>query len=243
MNPHSQPGDEKLAVMFRDIGVKNEARSALEGRPCYDNVTHCEIRAPASRNTHGVPYPATSRSHWATNDMTGEQYEVNYIERFPRQYEQFKTHQQQTMHGTPLDYAPWLREGRRAELRAVAVFTIEQLAALDGQELKNIGIHGREDKNRAIEYLETAKSRSVDTRLMATLEAMQAKMAALEQDNATLKVAVMSKSGEAQFADMTDEQLVEYIAANAGGHAPQGDLPRKSLLRMAIELTPSQAAA
>lgn len=242
MHPQSQPGDDKLVVLFRNIAVKNEARSALEGRPCFDDVEHCEIRAPASRNTYGIPYPATSRSHWAVNEMTGEQYEVNYIERFPRQYSQFKSHQQQTMHGTPLDYAPWLREARRAELRAVSVFTIEQLAALDGQELKNIGIYGRDDKNRAIEYLNDAKSRAPDTKMMAELEAMRARMAALEQDNATLKVAAMSRGGEAEFADMTDEQLIEYIKANSGGQEVRGDVPRRSLLRMAIELTPARAA-
>jgi hypothetical protein len=93
--------------------------------------------------------PATSVSHWAIDPATGGQIKVTYAERFRRQYQQFKALTAQTKSGTPLTHAPFLTEGRRAEMRALNIYTVEQLAAIDGQELKNIGTGGRELKNAA----------------------------------------------------------------------------------------------
>ncbi len=105
-------------------------------------------------------FPATAFSHWEIDPQTGEQAKVTYAERFQRQYQQFKAHATQTKSGTPLAYAPFLTEARRAELRAQNIYTVEALAAIDGQELKNLGPGGRELKNAAMEYIEEAKARA-----------------------------------------------------------------------------------
>ena len=68
-------------------------------------------------------------SHWSDDPVTGEQTQVTYAERFQHQYRQFKTAAAQTKTGTPLDHAPFLTEGRRAELRAQNIYTVEALAA------------------------------------------------------------------------------------------------------------------
>ena len=44
---------------------------------------------------------------------------------------------------------PFLTEASRAELRALNIYTVEALAAIDGQELKNLGHGGRDMKNKA----------------------------------------------------------------------------------------------
>jgi hypothetical protein len=40
---------------------------------------------------------------------------------------------------------------------------------------------------------------------------------------------------------MSDIQVRDYIKAHTG-HEPRGDLPRKTLIRMAVELKPNKAA-
>ena len=116
-----------------------------------------ELHYPGSRNWSA--HPATSFSHWAIDPATGEQVKVTYAERFSRQYRQFKAHATQTKSGTPLTFATFLTEARRAELRAQNIYTVEALAAIDGQELKNLGPGGREMKNAAMEYIETSQAR------------------------------------------------------------------------------------
>lgn len=220
--------DATLVPVFKVLARKNEARTTEAGRLICDDVEICEIRFPGSRNI--FVFPATAISQWTNNSETGEQTAVTYAERFARQYQQFKAHAAQTKTGTPLTEVPFLTEGRRAELRAQNVYTLEQLAAVDGLELKNLGNGGRDLKNKAMEYIEDSKGRAVDTRLAAELEALRAKNAVLEDDVQRLK-----EASEGEFAEMSIEQLRDYITSNSG-HAPQGTINRKGLLRMAMSL-------
>lgn len=236
--PNADPRnpDSALVVIFRNHAMKNDAKSAAEGRPIFDDVEIVEIRAPGSRNWSG--YPATSVSHWATDPITGEQTKITYAERFSYQYQQFKAKQHQTVRGTPLDHAPFLTEARRAEMRALNVYTVEQLAAVDGQELKNLGSGGRDLKNMATEYIEQSKANAPNTQLQAELEALRSRNVLLEEDNEALK---QRSAGEGQFKEMSDEQVRDYIATHTG-HAPQGNLNRKTLVRMAMDARPNKAA-
>jgi hypothetical protein len=231
--------DASLVPVFKNHYVINNARTAAEGRPIYDDVEVIEIRAPGSRAV-GV-FPATGFSHWAKDPETGEQIKVSYAERFRRQYMQFKMHSQQTKSGTPLSHAPFLTEARRAEMRALNIYTVEALAAIDGQELKNLGQGGRELKNQAQEYITEARSGAGTTQLQAELEALRALNQTLADDNAMLKSkAAVATPGADEFEDMTPDQLREFIAANTG-HAPQGNLSPKTLMRMARDAKPKAA--
>src|SRR6187200_199291 len=167
--------DDALVATFRMMALKNEARSSAEGRPIFEDVEVVEIRVPGSRNW--TPYPAAAHSHWENNPFSGEQTSRTYIERFPRQYAQFKAQLQQTKTGTPLDHAPFLSEGKRAELRSQNIYTVEQLAIIDGHELKN----------QAIEYIDQSKTNAPNTQLVEELEALRARNAVLEEDNEALK--------------------------------------------------------
>jgi hypothetical protein len=229
-------GDDTLVVIFKHHANPNEAKSLEAGRLICDDMEVCEIRAPAARNTVSV-HVATEVSHWDVDPQTGAQVKVTYAERFSKQYQQFKSHAAQTMTGTPLTHVPFLTEGRRAELRALSVYTVEALAWLDGQELKNIGQGGRELKNQAIEFIENAKHLVPNLQLVAELEAMKAKNMALEQD---LEAARAVRVDD-EFEQMSTEALRAYIAANTG-QPPVGTVNRKTLLRMAMDARPESVA-
>jgi hypothetical protein len=232
--------DASLVPTFKNHYVHNVARSAAEGRPIYDDMEVVEIRFPGSRSVS--VFPATGFSHWAIDPETGGQIKVSYAERFRRQYMQFKTHAQQTKSGTPLAHAPFLTEARRAELKALNIYTVEALAAIDGQELKNLGQGGRELKNHAEEYIAAARVGSGTTQMQAELEALRARNQALEDDNSMLKqrTAAITAPGADEFEDMSPDQLREFITANTG-HTPQGNLSPKTLMRMAREAKPRAA--
>ncbi|HEX3412880.1 MAG TPA: hypothetical protein VHT00_14265 [Stellaceae bacterium] len=229
--------DDVLVVIFKYLPMQNQAKTLAEGRPIFDDVEVCEVRAPGSKDVK--VFPATAFTRWETDPMTGDQRKVSYAERFSHQYRQFKAAAAQTKTGTPLEHAPFLTEGRRAELRAQNVYTVEQLAAIDGAELKNLGPGGREFKNKAIEFIEESKTTAPNLQLAAELEVLRARNAVLEEDVVSLRSA--KARAEKEFEDMSDEQLRDYVTANTGGK-PHGTLPRKSLLRMAMEARPDKAA-
>lgn len=228
--------DDALVAIFKHHAHPNEAKSLIAGRLICDDIEVVEIRSPGNKNTV-VVQPATAVSHWSVDPNTGGQVKVTYAERFQRQYQQFKMQVAQTKSGTPLSHAPFLTEGRRAELRALNIYTVEALATLDGQELKNIGIGGRDLKNAAIEYIEETKATAPSKQLVAELEALRAKNAVLEEDLA----AANANKVDTEFETMTLEQLRDYITANTG-HAPHGSYNRKVLLRMAMDARPEKAA-
>lgn len=234
--------DDVLVVQFKHLAMPNDAKSLAEGRPIFDDVEVCEIRAPGSRDVKYFPATAVSAHGWLADPITGEQRQVTYAERFPRQYQQFKARAAQTVTGTPLDFAAFLTDGKRAELRAQNVYTVEMLAAIEGQELKNLGPGGREMKNKAAKFIEDAKAGAGDKQMQRELMALKARNQILEEDNEALrKQRAANGNPDGEFEDMSDDQLRAYIADHTGKE-PQGALPRKTLLRMAAEATPSRAA-
>ena len=236
---NSRNPDDTLVVTFRHHPVPNEHKTAEEGRPIFDDMEVCDIRPAGSRNF--ATQPAHMRARWVSDDpYGGEQRQETYAERFQRQYRQFKEKLQQTISGTPLEHAPFLTEARRSELRALNIYTVEQLAAIDGQELKNLGQYGRDQKNRAMEWIAESKAAAPGTtQLVAQLEAERARNQTLQDDNEALKSRV--STAELEFDGMTDEALRKLIQTNTG-HAPQGLLPRKMLIRMAMEARPNKVA-
>lgn len=230
--------DASLVATFVHRAVPNRAKSAAAGRPIYDDVEMCEIRIPGSRDMK--PFPATEISHWVNDPQTGELRSITYAERFSRQYRQFKENATQTKSGTPLEGADFLTEARRAELRALNIYTVEQLAAIDGQELKNLGPGGRDFKNQAVALIEEAKLQVPNIKLAAELEAERACRQAAEEELAAFKR--KRAEAEAQFDDMSNDDLRAYIAVHTGAE-PTGQLPRKTLIRMAMDATPKEAVA
>jgi hypothetical protein len=232
--------DASLVPIFKHWAQPNPAKTAQAGRPMYDDIEIVEIRFPGSRAMS--VFPAQAFSHWAVDPNSGGQIKVSYAERFERQYRQFQMHAQQTKTGTPLEFAPFLTEARRAEMKALNIYTVEALCDIDGIELKNLGQGGRELKNAAQEYVASARNGAVSTQVQAELEALRARNQALEDDVSALKArAAVSAPGEEEFEDMSPDQLREYITANTG-HTPQGNLSPKTLLRMARDARPSKAA-
>jgi len=237
--PAYRDPDDVLVVLFKYFAKENEAKSLEAGRPIFDDLEVCEIRAPGSRDVK--VFPATSFSRWLDDPHTGRQVKQTYAERFAHQYRQFKAQATQTKSGTPLEHAPFLSEGKRAELRAQNVYTVEQLAAIEGTELKNLGPFGREMKNKAEEYIAEGKSSAPNRQMLAELEALRARNAVLEEDmQAKHKNA---DDAEGEFAQMDLDQIREYITVNSG-QEPIGakNMNRKTLVRLAANLRPEKVA-
>jgi hypothetical protein len=236
--------DEAIVAVFKTMPIKNESKSATENRPVFDDMDVVEMRYPGSKNV--TVQPALAVSHWVIDPETGEQVKLTYAERFKHQFQQFKAHEAQTKSGTPLTEVGFLTEARRAELRACNIYTVEALASIEGMELKNLGLMGREFKSKAVEYLEQARSGTHSHAIQAELDALRAQNALLIEDVATLKNRVGAPPppphADVNFEGMTIEQLRKYCEEMTG-FPVQGAVNRKTLIRMAREATPENKAA
>ena len=149
-------------VLFKHhVLLKNDAKSLAEGREIHDDVEMCEIRFPGAKDWQGlsgdraldpVDHAIPTRARKSRSPTPSA---------FSTSTSSSRRRSAQTKSGTPLDYAPFLTEARRAELRAQNVYTVEQLAAIDGagaeeprpgrtrvQEQRR-GVHRREQGQRA----------------------------------------------------------------------------------------------
>jgi hypothetical protein len=230
------PNDKGVVAVFRNDVVKNPKKSAEAGRPIFDDVEYVELRHPGSKDV-GV-YPATEGSHWGEDPITGDTRRITFAERFAKQYQQFKAHDRQTKSGTPLDYLAFLTEAKRAELRALNIYTAEALAIVDGAELKNLGPGGREFKNQAIAFLESATDMAKVTKLEAELEAVKARNQVLEEDLRSLPA---TPEAPTEYDSMTDDEIKEHLKSLTG-MTPRGNPSRKTLIRMAQEQKGNVAA-
>jgi len=232
--------DDLLVATFKHHAIHNEARSLIEGRPIYEDVEVCEIRSAGSKDIK--IFRSTDFCRWVDDPFTGSQRKESYAERFRHQYQQFKREATQTKVGMPLDVAPFLSDARKAELRALNVYTVEQLAAIDGAELKNLGPGGREMKNKAEEYIAEGRASAPNKQLVAELEQLRARNVILEED-AERKREMAPTAGDLEFERMDLPQLRQYIATHSG-QMPIGaeNMNRKTLVRMAESVRPEKVA-
>lgn len=174
-NPNNPfAGDDRLWVRFEMVMVKNEEKSALEGRTICDEVPHIEIRTPGDRDN--ILYrPMT--------DLDKDRFKVRF-----EKWLKLQTDDGQ-MEGTPLAEVPIFRRREVEELRYMNVFTLEQLANLpDAHIKKDRSLFQYRDK--AKNYLDVALRGREASRLQAEKDAIQAKFdsAKAAQDEQALMI-------------------------------------------------------
>lgn len=221
---------------FKILTTKNDAKSKLAGRPIFDEMEVCEIRMAANKQTVAV-FPAHEVSGWV-EDENGRS-EQTYAMKYPDQYKKFKAGEAQAMSGTPLEELPFLTQSKRMELKALNIYTAEALSMLDGQNLKLLGIGGRELKNQAIAYLDKAAGTADVTKLASDNALMKDTIEQMQKQIAAMQAGVVPPT-ESAFEDWADADLKDHIE-KASGARPRGNPSHATLVRMADEL--EQAAA
>jgi hypothetical protein len=143
--------DHKLYVQFYIRPVMNNFRSSEEGRPIYEEQEYIRIIVPGdSKTTVDCPVDDTFRM------------------RFTKQYDKFKKGLEQAVDGTPLEMWPQMTVGLCAELKAMNVSTVEQLASLDdGKAQKIMGSYDLRRKAQA--FLDAAQGEAANNKMVAEL--------------------------------------------------------------------------
>ena len=173
-NPNNPfAGDDRLWVRFEMVMVKNEEKSAAEGRTICDEVPHIEIRTAGDRDN--ILYRPMS-------ELDKDRFRTRYEKWLKLQTEDGE------LEGTPLAEVPIFRRREVEELRYMNVFTLEQLAQLpDAHIKKDRSLFQYRDK--AKNYLDVALRGREASRLQAEKDAIEAKFEsakAAQDDQAAL---------------------------------------------------------
>jgi hypothetical protein len=217
--------DNLVVPRFYIHTTENKAKSKLAGRPIFDDMEVVEVRFAGNRQTVSV-FPAHAICG-QIQDEDGDYRPTTYAERWPDQYKRFKAKQQQVAAGTPVDELPFLTQAKRSELKALSIYTAEALAALDGQELKNLGQGGRELKNQAQAYLDRAAGSADVTKMAAELLELRQLVAELRTDKAPATASEFEAWEDTQIKDWIEEKI---------GERPKGNPSHATLVKRADEI-------
>jgi hypothetical protein len=253
----AQAKNENLVVVsFYSEAVINQPKSERAGRPIFDDVDMIKFQFAGDARRVCV-FPALETDPNASREAG---HPISYAESHAEQYRKFRAQEQQTVAGTPLAEAPFLTEAKRRELRALNIHSIEALAALDGPNLKSLGMGGREWKNQASAYLAKAAGSADVTGMAAQLAKLTETVQMLMEENARLaatRPAPIAPIGEDEegeggagagdgktekdLADCSDQELRDFIKAETS-KAPPANTGRARLIELATEIASREAA-
>ncbi len=210
----------KPNIRFSLDPIFNREKSQKEKREVWDDIEHVHITFPGNTQTELVA-PATDIAGWSEG-MGDDRRELTYAEKFNAEYIAFKEGRADELGGTPIDQLD-IPEGKKRELKALHVKTIEQLASLDGAHLKRIGMGGGELKERAIRYVEAHQTEGSTDALLAQLNALQDVVRQQAAQLAAFQATVTE--GQARTAEAVAAKAAtgEGALLGSGGVAVTGD--------------------
>lgn len=212
-------------MMTSSLSVPIDMRE-LSVTPVFKYVTREDVNASeraghaVMRTDEVVEVRIAGQRHYAPQFPVTAQWKrdghriITYAERWPEQYREFVAGGQQMAQGTPLEMLrPYgITEALLSLCRALKIYSIEALASLEGDGIKNLGMHSNTLKDMARKYMAQNRDAAADNSRIAELEAQIAALkAALPQnspgpDDADMAMAKADDEREAlkaRYADLT----------------------------------------
>lgn len=185
---------------FHVVAVKEEALSAIHGRPMFRDEERVQFLQPGSLNSHVAIVTDEHRRRW------------------PEQYAAFKAGTTMATVGTPLEQWPMLTRSMVAELKAQEIHTVEQCAALSDEVISRSRSTGmRKICVAAKAYLDDAEMIKQNAEYARQNELMEMRNAQLEAQMAAMQEALDRIQAQAMLRDATPPPAQTYIP---GDHDP-----------------------
>lgn len=210
-----------LTPYFRYQTIENIPQSELRGEPVMDTVEVVEIRIAGDKNF--APVKLVSEM-WKRDGHIVR----TYAERWPEQYAQFLQGAAQEASGTPLELLkPYgMSDAHLSLCRALKIYSIEALYAIQGGAVRNLGMQGNALKEMAENYM---ADRAKGTDVERELTKLRAEIAALK---AGVIPAVVEPLPD---GELTDDEIRDKIEALTGARPHHRVSKRETLEQMLQE--------
>lgn len=213
----AMPGERPPYVRF-ELGTAEDRNASIEqGRYIARDVERVIIMAAGSKDTvehDAIPWLAGIEERARKYPP---EYNPEWAAYFRAAYNAWKEGQEAPVNGTSIRAWALLSPAQVQNLTSCRVLTIEDLAAANEEVLRQIGMGGRDLKNKAIAHLEQATGSGV---LVSRLAAMEAKLADLEQANRDKDEVITKLTNEldqGKVAKIDRRSAAERLAAKQTG--------------------------
>jgi len=167
-NDSRNAADNRLFVEFFRRAVQNSFKSEEAGRPVFDEMDFVRITVPGDRYAN------------FESKVTEE-----HKRRFASRWERYQQGLSQAVTGTPLEQWPQMSVGMVANLKAINVHTVEQLAEMPDQYAQQImGNHDLRKKAKL--FLDAAAGEAASNKLQAELDKRDIEINTLKEQMAQL---------------------------------------------------------
>ena len=184
---------ETMHVFFLNKSIPDIEESRRRGRRWDKSVPHVHIQHPGEKDYVERPLKE--------NDIA--------IMRWPRQYEAYLKKQEAIPDGTPIDVLFPEEPQIPANLKSIAIYTVEQLAGLTAHGLQTVGMGATQWQQRAKSFLEAAnggkgmhKLRLENERQANTIEVLSNQVALMKAQLEKLAAQVTNKLGANMIPNM-----------------------------------------
>lgn len=216
--------DITVTPVFRMMEIENIPKSEEAGHLVKEVHEVVQIRFAGSNNYSPI-FPAKAFWKREGNNV------VTYAERFSDQYRQFKEGNPQEAKGTPLELLTsyGITPEQLSLCRTMKVYSIEALDALEGPNLKNMGMDANKLKDMARRWVASQASNS---NLLDEVAKLKAELAELKSASVVVPVVTQDEVEGVDFDAKTDEEIRLFLLDKTGVR-PDGRLGRQALLNMA----------
>jgi hypothetical protein len=216
-----------VTPVFKMMDLENIPKSQAQGRMVKELREVVEIRF-AGENKYSPVMPA--HAFWKREGGNV----ITYSERWAEQYRRFKEGEPMQAEGTPIAMLSQygITEEEQSLCRTFKIYSIEALHALEGPNLKNLGMVGNKLKDKARKFMQ---DRSSGADVLKELEELKAQIAAMQNgvvNPVPTKDPAPEEMSEALFEAMSEPDLRAYIEEKSGAK-PDGRLGKAALVNMA----------
>lgn len=225
--------DITVTPVFRIMEIENIPKSEEAGHLVKEMHEVVQVRFAGSNNYSPI-FPTNAFWKREGNNV------ITYAERWPEQYRQFKQGDPQEARGTPLEMLrPYgISPEMLSMCRALKIYSIEALNAIEGPDLKNLGMNANILKDKARQYIadrsggKAALSEIEELkRQIAELKALSTHVPVQEASPVEIEAAIVD-ADNSLFEAMTEDELRAYLLDRTGVK-PDGRLKHDSLVNLA----------
>jgi hypothetical protein len=176
--------DNALHFVWKMDVMELTAETEIKGRKIYADVEMCEIHSPGLKNVLFKKFYPAKKTYKAELET--------FLRMHPKArqlYKEWKEGCATPTVGTPVTEWAALSESERAELRAMNLFTIEQIAEASDITCQAMGAKGREWRTKAQAFIATSTETAAAQRFAAENERLRADLDSLREQVNTLRVA------------------------------------------------------
>jgi len=157
-------------IRFKLVPVENRNSSIDAGHPVFDDVPFVVITPQGSKDS--VEKPAKEWLATTDQQVREERLPADWAEKFHAAFAHWKRGEEIPVEGTALVNWPVITPGQLATCKSIHVLTIEDLAMLNDEGIRRLGMGGLGMKQMAKKYLDASAGPG---KLMAENAALAAK--------------------------------------------------------------------